>query len=148
MAEGRFGFDQHMLMIYVALIIMSSMIGLVGGLGLMTTMSLNVLERRREVGVLRAIGATPRAVLLMLVAEGSVVAVASWILATIAAWPLSRSLGDSLVTKMFHSGLDFTFALRGPAIWLAISLVLGVVASIVPALHASRLPVREALSHE
>ena len=47
-AESRFSFDQHMLMIYVFLIVMAIIIGGVGGLGLMTTMSLNVLERRRE----------------------------------------------------------------------------------------------------
>src|SRR4030095_6673136 len=64
-AENRFGFDQHMLMIYIFLIVMSAIVGSVGALGLMTTMSLNVLERRREMGVLRAIGATPRVVWLM-----------------------------------------------------------------------------------
>jgi putative ABC transport system permease protein len=146
--DNRFGFDQHMLMIYVALIIMSSMIGGVGGLGLMTTMSLNVLERRREMGVMRAIGATPRAILLMLVAEGSIVGFASWALAALAAWPLGKGLGDFLVAKMFKSGLDFTFELRGLAVWLAVSLILGAIASFVPAWDATRHPVREALSYE
>jgi len=61
-SESRFAFDQHMLMIYVFLIVMSAIVGGVGGLGLMTTMSLNVLERRREMGVMRALGATPRIV--------------------------------------------------------------------------------------
>ncbi len=146
--DNRFGFDQHMLMIYVALIIMSSMIGGVGGLGLMTTMSLNVLERRREMGVMRAIGATPRAILLMLVAEGSIVGFASWALAALVAWPLGKGLGDFLVAKMFKSGLDFTFELRGLAVWLAVSLILGAIASFVPAWDATRHPVREALSYE
>jgi putative ABC transport system permease protein len=146
--DSRFGFDQHMLMIYVALIIMSSMIGGVGGLGLMTTMSLNVLERRREMGVMRAIGATPRAILLMLVAEGSIVGFASWAIAALAAWPLGKGLGDFLMTKMFKSGLDFTFELRGLAVWLAVSLILGAIASFVPAWDATRHPVREALSYE
>ncbi|HEY0365585.1 MAG TPA: ABC transporter permease, partial [Pyrinomonadaceae bacterium] len=50
-SENRFGFDQHMVMIYMFLIVMSAIVGGVGGLGLMTTMSLNVLERRREMGV-------------------------------------------------------------------------------------------------
>jgi len=46
-SDGRFAFDQHMLMIYVFLIVTSLVLGGVGGLGLMTTMSLSVLERRR-----------------------------------------------------------------------------------------------------
>jgi putative ABC transport system permease protein len=146
--DNRFGFDQHMLMIYVALIIMSGMIGGVGGLGLMTTMSLNILERRREMGVMRAIGATPRAILLMLVAEGSIIGVVSWGIAAMAAWPLGNALGDFLVSKLFQSGLDFTFELRGLLVWLAISLILGAVASFVPAWDAIRHPIREALNYE
>lgn len=147
-SDSRFGFDQHMVMIYVALIIMSVLIAGVGGLGLMTTMSLNVLERRREMGVLRAIGATPRAIWAMLVAEGAVVGFVSWALAGLAAWPLSRFVGDLLVTKLLKSGLDFTFELRGLAVWLALSLILGAVASFAPAWQASRVPVREALAYE
>ena len=61
-----------MLMVYAFLIAMSAILASVGGLGLMTTMSLNVLERRRELGVLRAIGATPRAVFWMLAVEAVV----------------------------------------------------------------------------
>ncbi|MEA2235907.1 MAG: putative transport system permease protein [Thermoanaerobaculia bacterium] len=146
--DNRFGFDQHMLMIYVALIIMSGMIGGVGGLGLMTTMSLNVLERRREMGVMRAIGATPRAIWLMLVAEGGIVGFVSWAVAALAAWPLGKGLGDFLVAKLFKSGLDFTFEIRGLVIWLVISLVLGAIASFIPAWDSTRHPVREALSYE
>ena len=41
-----------MVMIYIFLIVMSGILA-AGGLGLMTTMNLNVLERRREMGVLR-----------------------------------------------------------------------------------------------
>jgi putative ABC transport system permease protein len=146
--ESRFGFDQHMVMIYVALIIMSALIGGVGALGLMTTMSINVLERRREMGVLRAVGATPRMVWLMLVGEGVVVGVFSWILASLAAWPLSRGVGNFLMRTMFRSSLDSVFELRGLVFWLAVSLLLGAVASFVPARHAMRQPVREALGYE
>jgi len=147
-AESRFGFDQHMVMIYVFLIVMSSILVGVGGLGLTTTMSLNVLERRRELGVLRAIGASPRVVWLIVVAEGVVVGLMSWALAALAAWPASKVVGDALVRVMFRSGLDFVFELRGLLIWLAVSLVLGAVASLLPAVRATRLTVREALAYE
>jgi putative ABC transport system permease protein len=91
-AESRFAFDQHMLMIYMFLIVMSAIVGGVGGLGLMTTMSLNVLERRREMGVMRALGATPRMVWLMIVAEGVAIGVLSWVIAAILAWPISKAV--------------------------------------------------------
>ena len=147
-ADTRFGFDQHMVMIYVFLIVMSAIIGCVGGLGLMTTMSLNVLERRREMGVLRAIGATPRTVWAMVIAEGLVMGVLSWTMAALFAWPVSKLIGDSLVSMMFRSGLDFTFEALGLVIWLVVSVVLSAVASFVPAWRASRATVREALAYE
>jgi putative ABC transport system permease protein len=146
--DGRRGFDEHMLMIYVFLLVMSLILGAVGGLGLMTTMSLNVLERRREMGVLRAIGASPLLVWRIVIVEGAAIGLMSGVLATLLAWPVSRLLGDLLVTLMFRTRLDFVFEPLGVLSWLAISITLGVVASFVPAWQASRHPVREALVHE
>jgi len=147
-AESRFAFDEHMLMIYVFLIVTSAIVGGVGGLGLMTTMSLNVLERRREMGVMRALGATPRIVWLMIVAEGIVVAVLSWAIAALLAWPISKAIGDFLVGMLFRSGLDFTFEPLGLVIWMLVSIALSAVASFLPAWRASRITVREALAYE
>ena len=147
-SESRFGFDQHMLMIYVFLIVMSAIVGGVGGLGLMTTMSLNVLERRREMGVMRALGATPRIVWLMIVAEGVVIGLLSWTIAALLAWPVSKAVGDSFVRMLFRSGLDFTFEPLGLVIWMLVSIGLSAVASFLPAWKASRVTVREALAYE
>ncbi|MEN3328845.1 MAG: putative transport system permease protein [Acidobacteriota bacterium] len=147
-SESRFGFDQHMVMIYVFLIVMSAIVGGVGGLGLMTTMSLNVLERRREMGVMRALGATPRIVWLMIVAEGVVIGVLSWTIAALLAWPVSKAIGDSFVKMLFHSRLDFTFDPLGLVIWMLVSIGLSAVASFLPAWRASRVTVREALAYE
>jgi putative ABC transport system permease protein len=146
--ENRFGFDQHMLMIYVFLIVMSVIVGGVGGLGLMTTMSLNVLERRREMGVMRALGASPQIVWLMIVAEGIVTGLLSWTIAALLAWPVSKAIGNSFVKALFHSGLDFTFEPLGLVIWMLVSIGLSAVASFLPAWKASRVTVREALAYE
>ncbi len=147
-AESRFGFDQHMLMIYIFLIVMSVIIGGVGGLGLMTTMSLNVLERRREMGVLRAIGASPRVVWSIVAAEGLVIGLMSFVLAAALAAPTSAALGNFVSAVMFNSELSFAFDLDGRALWFAASLGLSAAASFLPAWHASRSPVREALGFE
>lgn len=147
-AETRFGFDQHMLMIYVFLIVMSAIVGSVGALGLMTTMSLNVLERRREMGVLRAIGATPRVVWLMVIVEGLVIGMLSWTIAVLLAWPVSKVLGDVLVRAMLKGGLDFVFEPLGVLIWLIVSISVSAAGSFIPAWKASRTTVREALAYE
>ena len=147
-ADSRFAYDQHMVMIYLFLILMSAIIGAVGGLGLMTTMSLNVLERRREMGLLRAIGATPRMVWLMIVIEGVVIELLSWAIAALFAWPVSKLIGDMFVSALFNGGLDFVFEARGLAIWFVVSIALSALASFLPAWRASRATVREALAYE
>lgn len=147
-AESRYGFDQHMLMVYIFLVVMSVIIGAVGGLGLMTTMSLNVLERRREMGVLRAIGASSRVVWLIVVAEGLTIGLMSFAFAAALAGPVSRILGDFIANAMFRSGLNFLFDPNGLWIWFVASSILSVVSSFLPAWNASRSPVREALGFE
>jgi putative ABC transport system permease protein len=147
-ADSRVGFDEHMRMIYVALVILSAILGGVGGLGLATTMSLNVLERRRELGVLRALGATPGVVWLLVVSEGVVIGLFSWAIAAVLAWPVSRFVGRGLVIHAFHSSMDFKFEPRGIGIWLLLSLVLAVLGSLAPAVRATRDTIREALAYE
>jgi putative ABC transport system permease protein len=147
-SQTRFVFDEHMVMIYAFFIVMAVIVGAVGGLGLMTTMSLNVLERRREMGVLRAIGATPRIVWVMVIAEGLVIGVLSWVIAAVLAWPVSKVVGDTFVRALFRGGLDFSFEFSGLVIWLLVSIALSAVASFVPAWRASRTTVREALAYE
>ncbi|PRC91769.1 ABC transporter permease [Solimicrobium silvestre] len=146
--EGRSVIDEHIVMIYVFLIIMAGIVGGVGGLGLMTTMSLNVLERRREMGVLRTIGATPRTVWLIVASEGALIGLMSSVLAIAAAWPISKGIGDMLVGLMLRSVLDFRFDPSGIWIWLAVSVVLAVAASFMPAWQASRSSARDALACE
>jgi len=146
--DFRSAVDQHILMIYVFLVVMSGLILAVGGLGLATTMSLNVMERRREIGILRVLGASPSVVMLIVAAEAAVIGVMSWILSALAAAPLSRLLGNSLMAMLFKSEMDFVFALRGLWIWLAVAVVVSAFASLLPARSAARLTVRESLAYE
>ena len=147
-ADNRYALDQHMLMFYVFLIVVSGVLAAVGGFGLMTATSLNVLDRRRELGVLRAIGASPTMVRGIVVAEAVFVAVLAWALAVPAAWPISALIGSFLTAAMFPQGLDMAFAPAGIVGWLGISTALAVASSLVPAFSASRRSVREAVSYE
>jgi putative ABC transport system permease protein len=147
-ADFRYGRDQHLRMIYVFLVVISGIIAAVVGLGLATTMSLNVMERRRELGVLRALGASPSVVIGIIVAEGMVIGVMSWILAALAAWPLSRVAGNFLTFLIFKSRLDSVFELQGLWIWLAFSVLAAGAASLLPARSAAKLTVREAPAYE
>jgi len=148
-ADFRYAFDQHMLMIYVFLLIVSAVLAAVGSLGLTTVTSLNVLERRRELGVLRAIGASPANVALVVVSEAVFVTVVAWVMAVAAAWAIAFA-ASAFVPRisMFRDGLDIALSALGVGGWLAISTVLAIASSVVPAIGAARRSVREAISYE
>jgi putative ABC transport system permease protein len=127
---------------------MALLLGLVGGLGLMGTMSIGVLERTRELGIMRAIGASDRAVLLVVMLEGVLIAVLSWIVGAALAVPLSTALSDVVGSAFVNAPLHDTFSPGGAVLWLVGVLVIAALASFVPARRASRLTVRDVLAYE
>jgi putative ABC transport system permease protein len=138
----------HYELITVVLLMMAFLLAAVGGLGLMGTMSINVLERRREIGVMRSIGASDRTVKHLVIAEGSVITLLSWFIAVLVAFPLGKQLGDAVGMAFLERTLNYTFALSGVLLWFAIVVGLAALASYVPAQSASRLTVREVLAYE
>ncbi len=134
--------------IVVLLLIMAVLIAVIGGLGLMGTMSINVLERTREIGVMRAIGASNRAVRQIFIVEGIIIGVLSWLVGAILAYPISKFLSDLVGQQFLSAPLDYTFSLNGVLLWLGVVIVLSALASFLPAWNASRLTVQEVLAYE
>jgi putative ABC transport system permease protein len=132
----------------VFLLIMAILLAVVGGIGLMGTMSLNVLERIREIGVMRAIGASDGAVLQVVIVEGLLIGLLSWALSILLAWPLSKALSDAVGNAILQAELTYTFSVGGTIIWLVAALLLSALASFWPARSASRVTVREVLAYE
>jgi putative ABC transport system permease protein len=121
---------------------------IIGGLGLASTMSLAVLERTREIGVLRAIGASPRAILTIVQGEGMVVALLSWAIAIPLSLPVSLLLGQSFGRIMFPVPADPLPELSAVAIWLGVTVLVSVAACAWPASRAIRIPTSAALAYE
>lgn len=145
--QYRVAVNEHMLMIYVFLVVAACVVAGVGGLGLATTMGVNVVERRREIGVLRAIGGTPRMISAILVLEAVTIAVLAWSVAALLAWPLSKAIAG-MIGRSIHGTFDFSVAPLGLIVCFTVSVLLATVASLLPAGSALRLSVREALSYE
>ena len=120
---------------------------IVGSVGLMSTMSINVIERGREIGVMRAIGATSVAILGIFIAEGVLLGVLSWLIAVPLSYPGSLAF-NNLVGNSLQLPLDFDYSAGGMALWLMIVAVLSALASLWPALRATQVSVREALAYE
>jgi putative ABC transport system permease protein len=130
------------------LALMAVLLGVVGGLGLAGTMSINVLERAREIGVLRAVGATDRAVLGIVVGEGLIIGVLSWLLAVALSVPIGKLMSDAVGALFVDEPLAFRVSAAGAAAWLAVVAALAIAASLLPAWRATRLSVREVLAYE
>ena len=148
MEQSRRVMEDHLLMVAGFLGVMSQLMIVVGGLGLASTMSLAVLERTREIGVLRAIGASHRAILSMIQIEGLVVAIASWLLALPLSIPMSVVLGKAFGRIMLPVPVILVPEPSGVLRWLAVALIVSIAACAWPALRATRITTAAALAYE
>jgi len=130
------------------MLVMAVLAAVVGSIGLMSTMSINVVERGREIGVMRAIGARSAAILGIFVTEGVLVGVLSWTLAVPLSYPGARAFSNLVGSTLFEVPLDFCYPMGGMVGWLAIVVALSALASLWPALRATKVSVRETLAYE
>jgi len=131
----------------VLLGIMAVIIGAVGSIALSGTLSLSVLERRREIGMMRAIGASSGAIAGLSIGEGLILGWLSWLVALPLGLPAGRLMLQGLSAAL---GLDlvYKYTPAGAIYWLVIITVLSIIASLLPAREALRVSVRESLAYE
>lgn len=132
----------------VLLLVLVLLLAFVGGLGLMGSMSLNVIERDREIGVIRAFGGSNRSVFSIVIIEGIVVGVISCLFGIVLAIPPTWVFCEMVGLSFLSQGLTYQFSIGGVFLWLGLVIVLSVVSSAMPASNAVRLTVREVLSYE
>jgi len=132
----------------IFLLIMALLTAFVGSIGLTGTMGMNVLERTREIGVMRAIGAVDFEIMKSVVIEGLVIGLITWILAIGLSFPISAGLLKIISSAMMGSSMDLAFTSTGIFIWLGVVIVLSLIASLLPARNAARLTINEVLAYE
>jgi putative ABC transport system permease protein len=145
--EDRSFFDNFFAQYIPMLMALAVIMAIVGGIGLMGSLSISVTERTREIGVMRAIGAKTPVIMGMLIAEGVLQGVMSWAVAV----PLSYFLGQPLAAlmgeAMFNIALDYQYNTTAMGIWLGMVVVIAVLASVMPARSATIISVRESLAY-
>lgn len=130
------------------LIIITVLLALAGGLGLMGTVSHSVLERTKEFAIIRTVGGSDWMVAQLVIVEGIVIGLLSWGLSTLLAVPGSRWLSDQVGLIFLKVPLSYVFPVKGILLWLGAVILLSALASVLPARSASRLSVSEALAYE
>ncbi len=132
----------------VILLAMAMLTALVGSIGLAGTMSMNVLERTREIGVMRAIGAHNQIVSGLVIVEGLLIGLISYALGAALSFPITTLLSNVISMSIFKTPARFAFTAQGFVIWLILVIVLSLAASLWPARNATRLTIREVLAYE
>jgi putative ABC transport system permease protein len=125
--------------------LMIVIVAAVGGLGLFGTLTMNVAERRREIGVLRSVGAPTRTLLATFLLEGLVLALLGWGLGVVLGAPASRLLVEFLSDTLIP--LDYAFPAAGVRATLLATVVTALAASLAPALLATRVRIAEILRY-
>jgi putative ABC transport system permease protein len=129
------------------LLALSVIVAIVGGIALMGALSIGVIERTKEIGVLRAVGARSHTILGIFMMEGILQGLGSWLIAiplSLLASPIAaRQLGQI----MFGATLDYQYNWMAVVTWLAIVVVISLLASAMPARGATRISVRDSLAY-
>ena len=125
---------------------MAVMTAVVGAVALSGTLSINVMERTREIGVMRAIGASAGVVAGQFVGEGLILGWLSWLLAIPLSFPAGLLIVRTL-SAVLRIELVYQVSWVGIWYWLVIITILAVIASWFPAQKAAQTSVRESLAY-
>lgn len=148
MPQLRLTTDTSFSIVVSMLMVLACIVALVGGIGLMGALWIGVIERTKEVGILRAIGAESPVIVRMFLMEGIIQGVLSWVIAVPVSILVTPMMAEALGQTMFKSSLDFSYNFQAVFIWLVVILVISTLASIIPARSAARINVRQSLNYE
>jgi len=130
----------------LGLLAMVIIVGLIGALSILNTLTLNVLERRREIAVLRAIGGTDVAIVLSYLTEGVILGALGWLAGIVLGYPASQLIVAQLGEVLFSFDLVLSLARVGQSIVFALGL--SAMSSLVPAIAAAHTRSSDALRYE
>jgi putative ABC transport system permease protein len=132
--------------VYLLLVAVALVVGAVGSLGLADALTASVVDGRRNIGLLRSLGASGRRVATVFWIEGIALSLAAWFLACIAGVPLAY-----LFVQLFRRRVmptDFHFDPFSLALAVAVTLALASAATMVPARRAAAMRTAELLRTE
>ncbi|MDP3334832.1 MAG: ABC transporter permease [Methylococcaceae bacterium] len=126
---------------------LASLIASVGAIGLAGTLAISVLQRTREIGVCRALGASSKTIFSLFLLEGVFHGLLAWAISIPIAYAVAEPLSQKLGEIMLGLQLDFRFSVASVWLWLALVLLLSVLASYWPARYATKINVHAGLGH-
>ncbi len=145
--EERTAADNQFAITTTMLLGLAIVVAVVGGIGLMGALSISVVERTREIGVMRAVGARSRTILGMFVLEGIMQGMFSWLVAVPISFVAGGWLAQLMGQAMFNANLDYQYNYTAVLVWLIVIMIISTLASILPARSATQISVRDSLAY-
>lgn len=157
---GSFSIVDQLDQIKTVFLIIDSALGLLGGIsllvasfGIANTMIMSILERTREIGIMKAIGAEDRHIKLIFFIEAAVIGTTGGVIGSLAAWGITavaNRLAYRFILKPQGSSFVDFFSLP-PYLWLGailFALTVSIMAALYPAARAARIDPVRALRHD
>lgn len=130
------------------MIITSILIILVGVIGLISSTSINILERIREIGVMRAIGASPNKIASMIIYENVILGLISFVSSCIIAIPLTIILSNKFGKIFLKAPLSILYSPHAILGWFLATMLIAIAVSYFVAKRSQLKPVNELISYE
>jgi putative ABC transport system permease protein len=146
LSELRTAMGDHIVILIRALIALASVMAAVGGLGLASTLGISVIERTRELAIMKTLGATRARLIGTVLLEAQVVAWASAVAAMLLSLPLTAVLDAVIGGLGFVAPLPFAVAPSAVAMWLLLVTAVSLGAAWLPARRAAGLRISQALA--
>jgi putative ABC transport system permease protein len=143
--EVRSFFDNFFAQYIPMLLALAVIVAMVGSIGLMGALSISVVERTKEIGVMRAIGAKTPLIMGMFILEGTLQGLLSWVVAVPLSFLLGQTLANLMGQSLFEMNLDYQYDFKAVLIWLVAVLLISTLASVMPARNATAVSVRQSL---
>ncbi|MCX8128856.1 MAG: FtsX-like permease family protein [Clostridia bacterium] len=142
--------EAHGTLIIVFFLAISIMVVVVAGFGLSSTMNVQVTERTREIGIMKAMGASRRQIKRIVTAESVFISIVSWLVSIILGIPLGALVAFVVGNIMVSTSLDVNYAQSyiPVVIWLVLTLTISYAASRTASKRASKMSVKETLAFE
>ena len=145
--QMRDALDEHMKVVLDVVRMVALTMALVGAIMLAATTILNILERSRESGIMRTLGATPKTIASIFLIEGASVTFASFVLSIALSIPLTLAMLSAAEKRLLHMAVPLQFSWFGLAILLSGAIVV-LLAVLICVMLATRKSVREAIAYE
>ena len=146
LSELRTAMGDHIVILIRALIALASVMAAVGGLGLASTLGISVIERTRELAIMKTLGATRARLIGTVLMEAQVVAWLSAVAALLLSLPLTVLLDSVIGGLGFVAPLPFAVAPAAIIMWLVLVTVVSFGAAWLPACRAAGLRIAQALA--